>query len=145
MDKLVKVLLVFSFIQLPVAIYQKLVIYKIAPTGDVIIGTVLGSGTLAVFLICVISMVLAYYLKERISLYKAFLFIVILFLPVVLTEATASIFLLPSAFIVPVIFLKSDKRKIRSLVPVILVGATIFISFVTIYNLQYSDRWDGSV
>jgi hypothetical protein len=141
----VKMLLVFSFLQLPVAIYQKLVLYKINPTGDVIEGTVLGSGHLAVFLICVISMVLAYYLKERISFYKAFIFIVVLFLPVAITEATASIFLLPLAFIIPVIFLKGNKRKIRPRMPVILVGVTIFISFIAIYNLQYSSRWDGSI
>jgi len=143
--KFVKVLLVFSFIQLPVAVYQKLVVFKVSPTGDVIQGTVLGSGHLAVFLICVISMVLAYYLKERISLYKAFLFIAILFLPVAITEATASIFLLPLAFIVPAIFLSGARSKIRSLMPVVLIGTIIFISFIAIYNLQYSGRWGGDI
>ena len=145
MSKLIKVLLAFSFIQLPIAIYQKLVVFKVSPTGDVIQGSVLGSGNLAIYLICVISMVLAFYLKERISLIKAFLYIFILFLPISLTEATASIFLLPIAFIVPVIFLGNDKSKTRALMPVALISAIFFISFVAVYNLQYSSRWGGDI
>lgn len=144
-SRFVKVLLVFSLLQLPVAIYQKLVIFPTFPTGDVIQGSVLDSGKLAVYLICTISIVLAYYLKERISIYKALLFITILFLPVAITEATASIILLPLAFIVPMIFLSGDKRRVRSLIPVALIGTTFLISFIAIYNLQYSGRWGGDI
>lgn len=144
-SKLIKVLLVFSLFQLPVAVYQKLVIFKISPTGDVIQGTLLDSGKLAVFLICTISMVTSYYLKDRISVYKAFFITAVLFLPVAITEATASFFLLPVAFIVPIIFFKTDKGKIRTLMPVVPIGIIIFTSFVLLYNLQYSSRWGGNI
>lgn len=140
-----KVLLAFSFLQLPVAIYQKLVLFRINPTGDVIQGTILDSGRMAIFLICAISMVLAFYLKERISLYKAFFIIAILFLPVAITETTAGIFLLPLAFIVPMVFLQNHKSKLRLMMPVFLIGITVFVSFIAIYNLQYSSRWQGNI
>jgi len=144
-SKIVKVLLIFSLLQLPVVIYQKLVVFKLRSTGDVIEGTILGSGKLAVFLICSITIVLAYFLKGRISLSKTLLLIFLLFLPVAITEAAAGLFLLPLAFAIPAILMSGNQNRIRSLVPSILIGATFFFGFVAIYNIQYGSRWDGSV
>ena len=143
--KLIKLLLVFCLFQLPIAIYQKLVLFKLEPTGDVIEGSIIGSGKLAVFLICAISIVLAYYLKGRVKLYKALVIILILFLPIGITEASASFFLLPIVFIVPILFVRKDRAQYKKLVTLMMMGFVFFAGFIAIYNLQYSSRWEGNI
>jgi len=90
-------------------------------------------------------MVLAYYLKERISLSKAILFIAILLLPVAITEASASIFLLPLGFLVPIILSSGSHNQKRVKMQAIAFMLVSLIGFVAIYNLQYADRWKGDI
>ncbi len=143
--KIIKLLFLFSLFQLPVVIYQKLVIFKYKPTGDVIEGTIIGSGKMAVYSICVISIVLAYYLKGRISLKLAALFIAIMFVPIGLTEASAALFLMPIIFLVPILFMKRDQLQVKRLSTLSVVGVVTFTSFILVYNMQYSSRWDGNI
>ena len=143
--KLINLLLLFTLIQLPVAIYQKLVLFKANPTGDVIQGTVIGSGHLALYLICAISFALAYYLKGRIKLNKTLIIILIFFLPIGITEASAAFFLLPIVFIVPIFFMPKERTQFNKLMPLIMMGVVFFAGFIVIYNAQYSDRWGGNI
>ena len=143
--RLIKLILCFSLLQLPVAIYQKLVLFKANPTGDVIQGTVIGSGSVAVYLICSISVVLAYYLKGRVTFNKFVLIVAIIFLPIGITEASAAFFLLPIIFISPVLFMDKSKAQFKKLSSLGVIGIIIFSGFITIYNLQYSSRWDGNI
>jgi hypothetical protein len=143
--RLIRVLFIFSVFQLPVVIYQKLVVFKLHPTGDVIEGTILGSGKLAVYLICVISIILAYYLKGFITLRLMLFYILIVFLPIAITEAAASLFLLPIVFIIPLLFVKKDRSQAKRLKSLAVAGVVFFVGFIAIYNAQYSSRWGGNI
>lgn len=143
--RLIKLLLYFSLLQLPVAIYQKLVLFKINPSGDVIQGTVIGSGHVAVYLICSISIALAYYLKGKVVFKKFVLIMVILFLPIGITEASAALFLLPIIFISPVLFMDKSSAQFKKLSSLMVMGVVFFAGFIAIYNYQYSSRWDGNI
>jgi hypothetical protein len=136
-----KFVLALALVQLPIAIYQKL--YAANPSGDLVTGTVGGSGPLSIFLICTMAMMTAFLVKGKIRLMFYAPVIVLLFIPTTINETTVTFFLMPLAFVLPVLLTPTSHSRFRQLVPVAAVGALVMVVFVTVYNAQYGDRWHG--
>lgn len=138
-----KFLLVLALLQLPIAIYQRLTIFKTANSGDVITGSVGGSGILSIFLICVMAMMTAFLVKGKIRLSLYTPIIILLFIPTTINETTVTLFLMPLAFVLPVLLTPTSRSRFRQLIPVAAVGALAMVVFVTIYNAEFGERWGG--
>ncbi len=137
-------LLSLAIFQLPVALYQRLVDYAANPTGDVVQGTVMGSGHLSVFLVCVIAILTAFYAKGRISLVRYAVLAAVCFIPTTINETTATLILLPIGIAAPFIFSAGAGLRIRRLLPVGVFGAVMISAFIVSYAAQF-DRWGGDV
>ena len=134
-----KFLLFLSLIQCPVSLYQRFVKYAGVGTGDVVGGT-LGantSGVLSVYLVCTISMVLAFYLKGKINRLLLFLLVTILFIPITINETKFSLFILPFALVSPFLFLTTNKAKLRNVLLSSAITIVILFIFTGIYNKIY--------
>lgn len=138
-----KFVLFLGLLQLPVVIYQRLTIFKTAHSGDVIMGTVGGSGVLSIFLICAITMLTAFLVRKKIRLSYYIPLVLVLFFPTTINETSATLLLLPAAFILPAMLMPSERSKLRTLIPLTAVGALFLVAFTTIYNAQFADRWGG--
>jgi hypothetical protein len=140
-----KFLLVLALLQFPIAIYQRLTIFKVANSGDVIGGTIGGSGILSIFLICTMAMMTAFLVKRRIGLVLYIPVITLLFIPTTLNETAVTFFLMPLAFVLPVLLTPTSRSRFRQLIPIAAISSLAIMVFVTIYNAEFGDRWGGSL
>lgn len=141
--KQLKFLLFFALLQFPVTAHQKIT----APnaSGDHMVGTIGVSSLLSIFLICAIAMLTALLVKKTIRLKHYIPLTMLLFLPTTLNETTGTLFLLPLAFVLPVILAPGQRNKLRLLIPIGAFGALVIGIFVVTYNTEYGDRWGGNV
>lgn len=131
-----KFLLVLSLIQCPVTIYQRFIKYAGVGTGDVVGGT-LGaatSGVLSVYLACVISLVIAFYLKGHIKRSMMIILVGLLFLPTTLNETKVSLLLIPFALISPALFLPGQTNKTKRILPLMAACMVLMVIFVKVYD-----------
>ena len=141
--KLILFVFVLAMIQFPVVLWQRFVKYSASLSGDPMGGT-LGystSGVLAIFLLAVISFLVAFYFKEIISMPVFLLSLAAAFIPITLNETKISFVLLPIAFIFPALFLKAKRESIfRAMLVVIIFFSSVFV-LKNIYNYFQQKRW----
>ena len=137
-------LLVLVLFQTPVSLYQRLVQYKGALSGDMMSGTVGGnSGLLAIICICTMAIVMGFYLKNRIRLPVFGVLIILLFIPVTIGETKASLVFLPLAFIVPILLMSGRQLPLGKSILLIVLGVLAIIAFFVIYDYFLAARWGG--
>lgn len=136
-----KFVLIVALLQVPVAVYQYL--FRPNLSGDHIVGTVGAPGALSIFLVGTIGMMTAFLVKGKIRLIHYVPIVFLLFIPTAINETTATMLLLPIAFVLPVLLAPTERSRLRLLIPVTLFGALIMTVFISVYNVQYGDRWGG--
>ena len=133
-------LLSLALLQLPVSLYQRLFQFAGLVTGDVVMGTLTGSGNLTVFLLAAVSLLTGLYLKKRV---KGLLFLALLaamFVPTTINETKVTVFLLPVALLAPVLFIEGGLERMKRMSGVFLLGAALFVVFVPVYNSFFKER-----
>jgi len=139
-------LLVYSAIQLPVALYQRFVLSAEMVSGDWVSGTLgggglKGSGLLTVYLMCAVSVLIAFYLRNRVSRLQMIAMLLVLVLPTMLNETKVTVILLPIAVLVPAFF--TDERtseKIGRVLGMGVLALALFGLFALGYNQFYGQR-----
>ena len=133
--KQLKLLLAVGLLQLPVAIYQRWVIYSADRfSGDDVRGTVQDSGILSMFLISAALVLLGMMLKRRIGkLWFTVLFFLLLF-PTTINETKVTVIFLPLGLMLALIIGAEPGKRLRygalTLIALLAFGAI----FVPIYD-----------
>ena len=140
LQRYIKFFLVLSIIQCPIAFYQRFFQFKGVLTGDLITGTLSSAGVLSIYLIGCISILFAFFLRNKITSRTFFIILLILFLPTTINETKASLILLPLAMFVPAFYNSKDEVKKRKYLVASLIAALLFISFVPIYDYLIKPR-----
>jgi len=144
-EKQLRFVFLLALLQVPIAFFQRLVQFKGVLSGDVVSGTLIISSALSIFLISVISVFLAFYLRNRVARRTFFIYVVLLFLPTTINETKGTLILLPIALIIPVMFLEGVSSKFRRMVPVMISGVILIMLFVPMYDTFMKDRFGESV
>lgn len=140
--KQINFLFFLTILQVPVAIYQRFIKYSGGTSGDVVGGT-LGahtSGVLSVYLACAISILVAFYLKNKVSRRLFFTLLLFLFVPMTLNETKITIFVLPFALLAPVYFMEGGVQKIKKFLTMLLVGIVVLFGFFQVYDHLGAER-----
>lgn len=135
-----KFLLYLFLMQNPIALYQRLVQSRGLLTGDLVTGTLTGSGHLTIVLCCAIAVTMCFYLARMIDLRRFIVIFIFLFIPMTINETKVTVVLLPVALIMPMMSL-SEKISIRQYIPMFLIGVLSGIAFIAIYDYFISPRW----
>jgi hypothetical protein len=130
-----------TMVQLPVVLWQRFIQFAHVGTGDPMGGTLGGSasGILAIYLISIISFIIAFYFKDEISFPVFLISAAAAFIPITMNETKISAVLLPIAFIFPVIFVPGKREVIVKASLVLLLLVTSMVVFQTVYN-YWQDR-----
>lgn len=138
-----KWLLFLLFLQFPLAIYQKFFQFGYWLSGDVVGGTLGNSKILSGALIWGIAIAFAFYLRERLSYRRLILIVAVLLVPIMLNSTRGSIFLLPFAFIVPILFGSSGARRKKYLVGAVVSGVIFITGYILVdgYYYGFEGRW----
>ncbi len=139
--KQLNLLLILTLVQFPIAIYQRFVESAGLRTGDIVRGTLNTSSLLSVYLLSAFAILLAFYLKKKISL-KVFALLALIFLiPTTLNETKGTVLLLPFAVLLPAFFSDMGKRRLRSMTSAIAVGGLFLMIFSFSYNHFYGSHY----
>lgn len=131
-----------GFLQLPVAILQRFVIYADIGSGDVITGTLETSGVLTMIMVIYIAVVVGMYLRKKISLRITAVLLILYIGPAGLDETKVTVILLPMALGIPFLIMARIENNLRSLIPFAVVGSVVFMLFIGLYQGLYASRGD---
>lgn len=100
----VKLVLGIGLLQLPVAIYQRYVIWAAGRfSGDDVRGTAADSGILSIILICMALILLGAYMRKQITAARFFPLFFLVLLPTMLNETKATVILLPIGLLTTIV------------------------------------------
>ena len=141
--KLVLFVFVLAMIQFPVVLWQRFIAFAASISGDPMGGTVghSSSGVLSIFLLIIISFLVAFYFKEQISLPVFILALAAAFIPTTLNETKITFILLPIAFIFPAMFIKAKRKTIFRVILVMFIFLGSFFVLKGIYDYFQTQRW----
>jgi hypothetical protein len=101
---LLKVLLFIALLQVPIACYQRYVIWAAGRfSGDDVKGTATDSGILSIFLVAVAVGWLAYFMRKEVSRTTFIAIFLALLLPTMINETKATVILLPAGILATVV------------------------------------------
>jgi hypothetical protein len=139
------VLLGIAFLQLPLALYQRLETRAMGEyTGDWTSGTLVISSIMSIYLICCVCILAAFYLRKKLSL-TAFLSLTILVLAATtVNETKGTMILLPLGL--TVVFLLGSQAGTRVKNMVVAIGTMVVFAalFVPIYDHFIADKQAGA-
>jgi len=134
-----------GLIQLPFALQQRMATIAVGNlSGDNTIGTLMNSGLLSVFLICLAAVVFTVYLRGKLRLAATVPILLIILLPTMINETKGSLFLIPFAFFVPVLARPSTNLA-KNLTVAAISCAAFFALYVPIYNSFLESRSGGGI
>lgn len=130
--------------QLPLAIMQRNKALAFGNTsGDDVVGTLLLSGTLSIFLICVACVLTAFYLRRRLSFGRFLPLFVLVLLPTAINETKVTVLMLPVALLVTFIVGAEPRARLKSLLLGTVMIAIFGSIFVPIYDYYIVQREHG--
>lgn len=143
--KYLVILMGLSLLQVPVSIYQRLTNEAIGiKTGDVVIGTLMESGILSLFLIGTLCMLAALMLRGRVSKFWFSVCFVLLVIPMSINETKVTVFLLPLGLLATFILGAAPGRRVlvvlQGLVFVVIAGS-IFVPLYDYFNKDVAGQF----
>lgn len=134
-------IIILSAVQLPIAAVQR---YRsIADgwvSGDRTYGTLMDSGVLSIFLICVSSVAVVLYLRNKLSLGRTICLLAILLVPTMINETKVTLFLIPIAFLIPAFTAPSENRTKQAISTLVLMSLTLAV-FIPTYDYFIKPKW----
>jgi hypothetical protein len=131
-------LLGLSLLQLPISVYQRLTAEAIGiTTGDVVVGTLMESGILSLFVIGAMCLMAALMLRRRMSKLWFSVCFVLLLIPISINETKVTVILLPLGLLAT--FILAAPRGRRTLVTLqalafMIIAAAIFVPLYDYFN-----------
>lgn len=142
-----QLMLVFLFMQLPVCVIQRFIMFSGMGTGDVVRGTVGGSGSLSIMLICSMAILYAFHLKGRITRKFFYFSAFLLFLPTTINETKITFLLLPFALLLPNLLIRDENffKKTKKIFGYAFSISILLSAFVISYNMMYTTSESDSL
>jgi hypothetical protein len=130
-------LLALTLLQLPIAVYQRwIVLSEGRYTGDSVQGTLMDSGVLSIFLICVVLVLTGLLLKRRIGKLRYALLIALVLIPSAINETKGTLVMLPVGIMVTLIMGGEPGKRLRY-ASFALLGLVAFGAFfIPVYNMM---------
>ena len=135
-----KMLLLIAMLEFPLATYQRFVEYAGVATGDYIAGTLEAAPILTIYMICVIAILVGFYLKKKLSRKSFAILVCAAFFPTAINETKATIILLPLAIMVPILIGAEKESRIKIIMTMIPTALILIVAFQLLYKTLYSGR-----
>jgi hypothetical protein len=129
------VLLAFAIIQLPLAAAQRwIVLSEGRATGDDVQGTLMDSGILSIFLICVVLVLTGLRLRKHLSPFKYAFLSFLLLIPTTINETKGTLLFLPFGVVVTLIVGAERGKRLRYAALAVLAMAVFVAIYIPVYN-----------
>jgi hypothetical protein len=130
-----KCLLALGLLQVPVSIYQRWIIEQAGRfSGDDVRGTLMDSGILSLYLICMVLILTGLLLRRRIRLrWYAVLFLVLL-IPTTINETKVTVIFLPLGLLATLLLAGEPRKRLKYLGTAVVALLVAGALFIPIYN-----------
>ena len=129
-------LLALALLQVPIAVYQRWVVQsEQRATGDDVMGTLMDSGILSLFLIGAVAVLTGLALRRRIGPGRFAMLAFTLLIPTSINETKVTVFFVPLAIIVTVMVAAERGKRLRILGLAFAGMVAIGMLFVPVYNM----------
>ena len=135
----VKWLVPLVAVQVPLAVFQRLVLYP--KQYDLVSGTVGISSLLTILLVCTIALLVSLYVKKELSLKVMLMACAYLSIPTMLNETKSSLVFLPLAFLLPFFLSSGNEKKLGQLLAIGATVAGVMAAFIFVYDYFIMDQW----
>jgi len=139
--RLFQLLMLISILQCPLAVHQRFFLEATGhESGDDVYGTLMLSGTLSLFLICVLSVATALLMRERLSFRSYLALFLVLLIPMSINETKITVLLLPLALLMTILLASPRGKRLQRTaigLGVLAMGACIFVPIYNYYNLHH--------
>lgn len=136
-----KFLLALALIQFPVVIYQYFIFDDPLHTiqdPDLVSGTLQVGSILSIYLVSAISILLGFYIKQKIRPLHFFVLILLLFIPTTINETKGTLILLPISMIVIILTARVLRENAKQLLPILAILPILFGAFLLVYNTYFA-------
>jgi hypothetical protein len=131
-----KLLLGLSFLQLPIAGYQRWLVYDAAKfSGDSVQGTLMDSGILSMILICGVLVLTGLLLRHRINALRYMVLFLILLIPTTINETKVTVVFLPLGLMVALLVGAAPGNRLRYAGVALTLLVAFGAIFVPVYNM----------
>jgi len=137
LKQLLTLLFVFALIQLPVAAWQRwIVLYEERHTGDEVRGTLMDSGILSIYLICIVLGLTGLKLRRRLATSTCVALSFLVLIPTAINETKGTLVLLPFG-VMATLILGADRGKRLRYSAFAALGLVAFVAFfIPVYNMM---------
>jgi hypothetical protein len=134
-----RLLLLVGLAQLPIAWHQRLLVIRTDRfSGDSVVGTLLDSSVLSIYLICAVCILTALFLRQRLSKLTYFVLFFYLLAATTINETKGTLILLPIALLTVVLVGSPPARRVRMFVLSVVLFAVFLTGFIPVYD--YMER-----
>ena len=140
-SRLLKFTLVLLLAQTPVAIFQRLFVYPIHPTGDVVRGTLDTGSINSILIITVMTVFGALWLRQRITLRTVMLLSSLVMIPMLLNETKASIILFAFAMTGLAFFSSTGAKRFVTLSATGVLSIVFVLFFAAAYDYFFPEKF----
>lgn len=146
LKKQLKFILPLLILQCPLAVYQRLIQYSGALSGDGVTGTLDVSSVLSISLICSVAIIFAFFLRKKTSIYFFLIIACIILLPTTINATKGTLVLLPFALFFPA-FLSQNQlsSRIKTVFTAVLIGIIFISAFAYIHDHFMKSRFEYGV
>lgn len=136
-----RVLLALCFLQIPLAIVQRMhTAARGSFTGDETSGTLLISSILSIFLICAACVLTGMYLRKRLRAPTYLVLVCLILLPTTINETKGTLVLLPIGLLAVFILGSPRRTRVRNAIMATSILAVFLSGFFTIYDYVQRDK-----
>lgn len=137
LKKYFRFVLLLSLLQVPVSLYQRIFLFPVTPTGDVVRGMFASGAIMSTFLIGVIAVLMAMLLRGRLSKFGFYSMTIILTIPMWINETKGTVILFPVAMIAVAMFASAPARRIRIFFLSLSVSVVFVVAFAVAYDFFF--------
>lgn len=130
-----RLLLLVGVLQLPVAIYQRMIVMRqFRFSGDSVVGTLVDSSVLSIYLICAVCILTALFLRQRVSKVTYFALFFYLLAATTINETKGTLILLPIGLLTVVLVGAPAAKRLRIFALTVALFIGFLAGFIPIYD-----------
>jgi hypothetical protein len=134
-----RLLLLVGIMQLPFAWHQRLIVIRTDRfSGDSVVGTLLDSSVLSIYLICTVCILTGLLLRQRVSKTTYFALFFYLLAATTINETKGTLILLPIGLLAVVLIGSPPAKRVRNSVLTVMLFVVFVAGFIPVYD--YMER-----
>jgi hypothetical protein len=136
-------LVALCLLQFPLSVYQRVVIFPVIPTGDVVRGTFDSGANVSMVMVGAIAVMVAFWIRHQLSLRTLVIVSSVLISPTLFNETKATIVIFALAMMTIAVYSSSGRKRIAAITGTGALVVLFVLASAAAYDYFYPDQFGG--